>query len=146
MKKLTLFLILFLIYQFGVAQFPNQGIGDTIHAIHYSIYLDEINTSDQTISGYTEIEITPLVSNLNYIPLELLDLTTDSVFVNQGAATFNHINDRLTIFLDTPITPNDTVVVRIYYHGQPFHEAWGGFHFSGNYAFKIGRASRRERV
>jgi|ETNmetMinimDraft_26_1059896.scaffolds.fasta_scaffold00023_31 aminopeptidase N len=138
MKKLTLFLILFLIYQFGVAQFPNQGIGDTIHAIHYSIYLDEINTSDQTISGYTEIEITPLVSNLNYIPLELLDLTTDSVFVNQGAATFNHINDRLTIFLDTPITPNDTVVVRIYYHGQPFHEAWGGFHFSGNYAFNLG--------
>lgn len=138
MKRLIFLLIMSLISSYGVAQYLNQGIGDTIHAIHYGIHLDEINTSEQTIAGYAEIEITPLVSGLNYIPLELLDLTTDSVFVDQNPASFDHINERLTIFLDTPINTSDTVIVKVYYHGQPFHEAWGGFHFSGDYAFNLG--------
>ncbi|MBC8319970.1 MAG: M1 family metallopeptidase [Bacteroidetes bacterium] len=138
MKKLIILTIILLIYRFGISQLPNQGIGDTIHAIHYVINLEEINTSDQTITGYTEIEIVSLVSNLDHIPLELLNLTTDSVFVNQNTATFSHDGNRLTINLNVSINVNDTVLVKIYYHGQPFHEDWGGFHFAGNYAFNLG--------
>ena len=138
MKKIALLLFILLISGFGISQSSNNGIGDTIHAIHYTINLEEINASDQTISGYTDIMITSLVPLLNYIPLELLDLITDSVFVDENLQTFSHINDRITINLDNPITNNDSVLVRVYYHGQPFHEAWGGFHFSGDYAFNLG--------
>ena len=138
MKKLSFFIILLILSTSGYSQYQNQGIGDTIHAIHYSIHLEDVNTTDQTISGYTEIEITPLVSNLNYIPLELLDLTTDSVFVNQDEVTFNYVANRITINLDNQISQEDTIQVIVYYHGQPFSEAWGGFHFSGDYAFNLG--------
>ena len=138
MKKLSLLLIILLICRFGFAQVGNEGIGDTIHAVHYSIHLEDINTTAQTISGFTEIEITPLVSGLDYIPLELLGLVVDSVFVNQETAIFNHIDTRITISLDAPIGVTDTILVKVYYHGQPFHEAWGGFHFSGDYAFNLG--------
>ncbi len=138
MKKSIIFIILLLFCKFGISQYQNLGIGDTIHAIHYSINLEEVNTTNQTISGTTEIEITSLVSNLNYIALELLDLTTDSVFVNQNIATFNHSESRIEINLSTPISIGDTVLVTVYYHGHPFSEAWGGFHFSGDYAFNLG--------
>ncbi len=138
MKKIYLVLIVLFISKIGLSQSANIGIGDTIHAIHYSINLNEINTSNQTISGFTDILITPLVSTLDYLPFELLNLTTDSVFINGDIKSFNHNDDRITIFLDNTIAEIDTVSVRIYYHGQPFHEAWGGFHFSGDYAFNLG--------
>ncbi len=138
MKKLTLLILVLIICTFGGLQSQNQGIGDTIHAVHYAIHLEDVNTEEQTISGFTEIKITPLISNLDYIALELLDLTTDSVFVNQNMATFNHVSNRITINLETPISIGDTVIVKVYYNGHPFSEAWGGFHFSGDYAFNLG--------
>lgn len=138
MKKLTFSLIMVLLCMVGFSQNRNIGIGDTIDAIHYTINLEDVNTENLTIYGCTEIEITPLVSNLDYIALELLQLTVDSAFVNQSEATFNHIGDRVTINLTEPISETDTVMVNIYYHGQPFSEAWGGFHFSGDYAFNLG--------
>lgn len=136
MKNITLLLATILFSNFGFAQ--NQGIGDTIHAIHYNINIEDVNTTDQTISGFTDVKILPLVSNLNYIALELLQLTVDSVFINSNLSTFTHVNDRLTINLDEPVSPNDTVMVKVYYHGQPFSEDWGGFHFSNDYAFNLG--------
>ncbi len=120
------------------SQIQNNGIGDTIHAIHYSIHLEDVNTAQKSIAAYAEIEITPLVSNINYVALQLLYLTTDSVFVDNSAVTFSHDDSRLNINLNNPISVNDTIAVKVYYHGQPFSEDWGGFHFSGNYAFNLG--------
>ncbi len=136
MKKLNILVLVLMIFQFGISQNDNLGIGDTIHAVHYTINLSDINTDDQTITGYTEIVIVPKVTGLDYIPLELLDLTVDSVFVQQEQKSFSHNQDRIDIYLGSQIS--DTVLVGVYYHGQPFHESWGGFHFSGDYAFNLG--------
>jgi aminopeptidase N len=138
MNKLTFLLIVLLLCKAGVSQNQNFGIGDSIDALHYSIHLDDVNTVEQTISGYAEIEIVPLIPNINYIALELLQLTVDSVFVNQSSVSYYHIDERLTINLDMPISLADTTLVKVYYQGQPFSEAWGGFHFSGDYAFNLG--------
>mgnify|MGYP002639403093 CR=1 FL=1 len=137
MKRVSLILVMLLIFC-GFSHSQNSGIGDTIHAIHYTINLNEINTTSNTIAGWTEIEITPLVSDLSYIPLELQSLTVDSVFVDNELAINNHIGHRVTINLDDQIGILDTVLVKVFYHGNPFHEAWGGFHFSGDYAFNLG--------
>ena len=135
--KRTFFLIAILsIFQLLNAQ--ENGIGDTIHAIHYNIHLTEVNTSAQTIAAFTEVELTPLVNDLDHILLELKSLTVDSVFVDGSAVTFNHQDEILNIHLASTISENDTVTVKTFYHGQPFHEGWGGFHFNGNYAFNLG--------
>jgi len=138
MKKAQYLLVSFILSFTGIAIGQNNGIGDTVHAIHYTINLDEINTSTYSISGWSEVSITPLVDNLNYIPLELINLTVDAVEVDQDVATFSHIDSRVSINLDSPINIGDTVLVKVNYHGQPFHESWGGFHFSGDYAFNLG--------
>lgn len=120
------------------AQSSDPGIGDTIHAIHYSIHLTDVNTSDKTIAGFTEVELTPRVNDLDHLPLELKSLTVDSAFIGQTSATFIHQDEVVRIDLDAPVNENDTLSVTVYYHGHPFHEAWGGFHFSGDYAFNLG--------
>ncbi len=120
------------------SQNRDRSIGDTIHANHYSIHLLEVNTSEKSIRAFTEVDIIPLVDQLNTIPLELMSLTVDSVFVDGQAASFTHTDDLLRIGLLIPAQTTDTLSVVVYYQGQPFHEAWGGFHFDGDYAFNLG--------
>lgn len=115
-----------------------NDIGDTIHAVHYNIHLNQVDTDNQSISAYTEIKILPLVNDLTYIPLELKDLTVDSVFVNGSLHTFSHTGDVIRIPIAWPVLRSDTLIVGVYYHGEPFHENWGGFHYSGEYAFNLG--------
>ncbi len=115
-----------------------NGIGDTIHAVHYNIHLAEINTANRTIAGYTEITLVAKVDNLTSIPLDFKQLTTDSVFVNGDLSAFSHIDEILRISLQNSVGTGDTLSVTIYYHGEPFHESWGGFHYAGDYAFNLG--------
>ena len=113
--------------------------GDTIHAVKYTINLEEIDMSNQTIQANTKVELTPLIDNLEVIQLELMELTVDSVFVDGTPIPgFNHTNGILNIPLGASISTGDTVEVEVMYNGQPFHESWGGFHYSGDYAFNLG--------
>ena len=139
MKKIIpVFLMLFFpIFSTLYAQ-VNNGIGDTLHAVHYNIHTTEINTGTQTIRGFTEIFLVPKVDSLATIPLDFMYLTADSVFVNGVSKSFTFQNNILRIFPGTVFTPQDTIKATVYYHGQPFHESWGGFHFSGDYAFNLG--------
>ena len=119
--------------------FKSSVIGDTIDAVHYDIYLENIDTEAETIQAYTKVQFTPKVDNLNSVPLELLDLTVDAVFIDGvEITTFTHVDGIIHIPLSNPVNTNDTLIAEVHYHGQPFHEEWGGFHFSGNYAFNLG--------
>ena len=138
MKKLILFVLVFITLQSNVIAETAAAIGDSIHAIHYTINIDEINTSDKTINGWAEVIITPKINQIQQIKLDLKDLTVDSVFINQLIRPYTHSNDEIIIDLSESISIGDTIASRVYYHGQPFHEAWGGFHFSGDYAFNLG--------
>ncbi len=137
MKRLYLFVALMVVCNGLFAQNGNK-IGDTIHAIHYAIHLTEINTANHTIVGHTLVRVVPLVEGITSIPLELKDLTVDSVFVSDQQAVFNHTGELIRIQLAASAGTTDTLLLTVYYHGQPFHENWGGFHFSGDYAFNLG--------
>lgn len=142
MSRTIIFLFsLFFCFAISAKDFKkiNNDIGDTIHAIHYSIHLNEIDMDDQSISAYTEIKVVPLIDFLEYIPLELKDLTVDSLFIDGAEWNYTHSDGVIRIPLTTKKhTREDTMTVGVYYHGQPFHESWGGFHFSGDYAFNLG--------
>ena len=138
MMRFIHLLILLVFYNYVAAQDVDPGIGDTIHAVHYSIYLDEVNTSQRSIKGHTEIVIIPLKNSLNYIPLELKDLDVDSVLIVNSQQSFTHVDGIVRIDLLSPLSPGDTLMLDIYYHGKPFQEDWGGFHFDGKYAFNLG--------
>lgn len=122
------------------AQNMNENLlNDTVDVVSYSINLSVVNLSSQQIQGMTEVRFTTPLSNISYLPLALKQLQVDSVKTDSyGPLNYTHTADLLHIQLGQPISAGDTSLVRIYYHGVPFHESWGGFHFSGSYAFNLG--------
>ena len=122
-----------------MTSFDKSLISDTLDAIHYNIHLTVTDFSGHEIGGYTDVELASKINNLNEIKLELMSLTTDSVFVDDVEVTgFTHIGNIITIPLSAPLNAGDNANVRVYYHGVPFHEGWGGFHWDNQYAFNLG--------
>ena len=138
--RYILLVVTLVIFSALKAQYHDPRIGDTVHAVHYSIHLNEIDTDHQMIAGFTEVRLTPLIDDLQYIPLELKDLTVDSVFVDNMKHGFTHNGEILRIPVAWKAKRGDTLLVGVFYNGKPFHENWGGFHFSGDYAFNLGVA------
>ncbi|MBK7029600.1 MAG: T9SS type A sorting domain-containing protein [Bacteroidales bacterium] len=114
---------------------------DSIDALHYDIHLTEIDLTTKTIKGYTKVQLKPGLDGLTEIKLELTSLNIDSIFVgNTPVSIFSYSDPILSIPLESPIMSSDTLEIRVYYQGSPFVDpsGWGGFHFSGNYAFNLG--------
>jgi aminopeptidase N len=146
MKHLTLYLLVFVFAASVQAQhhcnhkasFSPSAVADTIDAIHYDIHLQEINFENQSIQAVTQLTLRPKMS-LDRIPLELQALEVESVTSNDAAiSSFEQNGNILHIHLTETISETDTATISITYGGTPFHEAWGGFHFSGDYAFNLG--------
>ncbi|MFA5417003.1 MAG: M1 family aminopeptidase [Bacteroidales bacterium] len=135
MKK---YILLYLVFSFVGGISLAQSVGDTINALHYNIHLDHVNTNDRTISGFTEITFVTKLAGLTQIPLDLEALEVDSVVINGNRHFFSQAEKTMHILFTNPLMMFDTISAKIYYHGQPFHEDWGGYHFSGDYTFNLG--------
>lgn len=147
MNKLYLFFGLLIVAVSGFSQqrcahggsFEKSALSDTLDAISYTIYLKEFDFGDQEFSGQTDVLLSSKIDALNEVVLELQDLTVDSVFVEgQKIENFTHTDLFLQIPLASTINTADMVTVSVFYHGHPFHEGWGGFHWSGEYCFNLG--------
>lgn len=121
-----------------VSKSVTANVGDTIHVAHYSIHLTQINTEEQAIAGWTEASVISKLDNLNAFSLEIKALTVDSVQINNKESLFTQSDEMMRIMLQQPVNEGAEFVVKIWYHGHPFHESWGGFHWNGNYAFNLG--------
>jgi aminopeptidase N len=123
-----------------IASLSAQDRSDTIHVAHYDISLTVMDFTTHNIVGETQLTVVAKMPNLSQVVLDLLALTTDSVKVNGSPASFQHQGERLAITVPTMQT-GDTVLVTVYYHGVPTKDAgWGGFYFSGQYAYTMGVA------
>lgn len=104
----------------------------------YSIYLDISDFKTQTISGFCDIEMSTTGAKKSY-SLDLLALTVDSVVYKGNTLVFSQKDEKLEITWPTNWTENENRSFRIYYGGKPVRDAsWGGFYFSGDYAFNLG--------
>lgn len=134
MLKKYLFLSIF------VASFSlfGQSRIDSIHIAHYHINLNITNPGQHQISGNAILSIVPKVSGVSFLTLDLQGLSVDSVFMNNVSTSFVYNSPQ--IFIPTSVlTPNDTQYVSIFYHGTPVADPyWGGFYFSGSYAYNMG--------
>ncbi|MCF8405756.1 MAG: T9SS type A sorting domain-containing protein [Bacteroidales bacterium] len=119
--------------------FEKKEISDTLEATWYKIHLNELDFTNHEITAWTEIELLNKVDNLSQVTLELQDLSVDEVWVdNISVAGFTHEGMILKIPLTSTINTGESVIIKVEYHGEPFHEAWGGFHWAGQYAFNLG--------
>src|SRR5574344_1723427 len=140
MKKIGLFVcsVMFLFSSYS------QNRVDSIHVAHYDININNIDFTNRTIEGYTDLSVVAKVAGLEYVDLDLQQLTVDSIFTNGLLNTnYTYNNNLIHIILQNQINHNDTVQVRIYYHGRPATDSrFGGFYFSGEYAYNLGVASQ----
>lgn len=133
-----LILTLLVFFRIGSSMAYSEA-GDTTDVVHYEIHIENINTNTQEIQAYAELLLTPLYDNINKLHLQLMNLTVDSVTSEEiGIVSFQHTSPDLFINLQENIGLSDSVHLKIFYHGIPFHENWGGYHFAGDYSFNLG--------
>lgn len=141
--KIIITSLLFFINTLAFSAKDTKAVSDTIDVLNYNINLDMIHLSTHTISGYTTLQITPRTNNVSLIKLDLLKLNIDSIyFENSLLTTFTYNDTLIRINLPYSINTDDTVLLRVYYHGIPQVDAsgWGGFYFTGDstFAYNLG--------
>lgn len=112
---------------------------DTIDVLNYEINLDFTDLSSKQLNGNCKIKFTPKINGINSIDLDLLKLNIDSITSQNTNLLFTYNDTLITVTLPSTLNTTDTSSLTVYYNGSPQQDAiWGGFFFSGNYAFNIG--------
>ncbi len=138
MKKINFFIV---IYFFGIIPFAKAQDNryKQFDVLNYAINLNIRNISTKNINGNTIVKIKSVQNNLSNILFDLAILKVDSIFIAQKKQNFTQNDSQLFVNLQTPININDTINLNIYYQGIPTKDpSWGGFYFTGNYAFNMG--------
>ncbi|RMG77667.1 MAG: T9SS C-terminal target domain-containing protein [Bacteroidetes bacterium] len=114
---------------------------DTADILHYGITIDATDFGGQTIIGTCEIRFTPKMDGLDHLPpLDLLELTVDSVEGFGSLLDFDFDGLFLSIPFPQTLNVGDTATLKIHYHGHPIPAAggFGGFVFEGDIAYNLG--------
>lgn len=113
---------------------------------HYAIELDISDLSSKSIAGWCELTLTSTADH-DSLTLDLEGLSVDSV-LNEAGQTLVYSQDGryLTIiWRNTFMVGANDRKVTVFYAGNPKRDAsWGGFYFSGEYAFNLGVAFTSE--
>lgn len=112
---------------------------DSFSLSHSTIRLSVRNFAGKSIAGSVTHHVRFKVAT-NYVRLDLKQLTTDSVKLTSSKLSFTHVGESLLIQLDKSFSVGDSTDLTVYYHGTPAADpsGWGGFYFSGDYAFNLG--------
>ncbi|MCL2246380.1 MAG: M1 family metallopeptidase, partial [Lentimicrobiaceae bacterium] len=135
MKKLIIFQIIVLVW---VHNLLAQTKADTIHISHYDINLEIRDFNQKEIKGYTDVSVEAKMAPLQSIYLHLWGLEVDSVKKGDNHLPFLQPQGQ-QFKIDLPLTTvgqNETI--RIFYHGQPIAEQFGGFFFKNDFAYNMG--------
>lgn len=101
--------------------------------------MDTMNYSVFQIKGMTELTVHAKMNNVNNISIGLYYLIVDSVTSNGSQLGFTYDDTTIRVMPPAVMNANDSLVLQVYYHGDPATDAdFGGFYFSGVYAFNIG--------
>ena len=119
---------------------PENLRSDTIDILKYTINLDITDFVNKKITGNTIVRFTPKINFQNKLRLDLLKLQIDSIKQKSSILTYSYNDTILKINLVANINIGDTNDVTVYYHGNPQGDpsGWGGFAFSGIYAYNLG--------
>lgn len=120
-------------------QVESKVVAQNLHAKRYEIHIDTLVYAKQNIYGHTKITLQALSANLGKLNLQLLKMQVDSVKSVNGPLAYAYNDTNLVITPGAIMQPNDTIDVWVYYHGKPYLDPrFGGFSFSGVFAFNIG--------
>ncbi|MBK7967623.1 MAG: M1 family metallopeptidase [Bacteroidetes bacterium] len=107
---------------------------------HIGIYIDSINFSGQQLQAMASITVKAVAVPVSQVNFDLLGFNIDSISISGYGNTYTYNDTVITINISPVLAIGDSAVVNIYYHGSPAQDqsGWGGFYFSGTYAFNLG--------
>ena len=140
MKKVYALILCLLFFAIFNEEKASANVSDTIHVTHYNLSIDTINFSAHTLRGSSLLNIQSKVNGVNNITLNLLKMIIDSIKSKGQKLNYTYIaNTDIHISPASLLNVGDTMSLRVFYHGSPQQDAsWGGFIFSGTYAFNMG--------
>ena len=128
MSKLLLSLALLMGLCLNAGAYTAYNLGDTISVANTELHIDIRDLPSHTIYGKAILNVKSKMDGLRHIPLQLLHLNIDSVYVNDMLTIGTSYNDTLMqIPLPYAINSGDSVKVRVVYHGTPYSNKEGGF-------------------
>ncbi|MBP6625229.1 MAG: M1 family metallopeptidase, partial [Chitinophagaceae bacterium] len=138
MKYYVVFLVAYF-FTLKPTSASNASRSDSLDIRKTIIHFDMTDVSNQLISANCKIIIKSKLNNISLIQFDLEGLMVDSIKLNGNLNSFSHLSPNLQIPLTNPLNIGDSAEIDVYYHGTPIVDAtWGGFYFSGNYAFQMG--------
>lgn len=113
---------------------------DSVDITHMDLRIDVSRFSQRVLYGAATVSYQARVSGVNYLKLDLLGLTVDSVKRTNAALPFTHNDTVITISLPAPLPVAQRDSLTVFYHGTPIQPPgdFGGFYWDNTYAFNIG--------
>jgi len=111
---------------------------DTLDILHYDIHLTVTNFAAQAINGHANITLTPKISDLTQVLLDLQNMNVSNVMLDDADIAFDYTSPLLRVFLPEPVSPLDTLQLSVFYNGNPITASFGGFYFTATYAYNLG--------
>ncbi len=114
-----------------------NGLPDSVDALHYDLRLDIGHNESNRISGTATVEMR-LLREMDTVALELLYSTIESVTVDGTATPYNYQAPLLRIPVDA--AAGDTLNVAVTYSTgeHVMTNGWGGFYFDANIYYNLG--------
>jgi hypothetical protein len=112
---------------------------DSLDIIHTIVDLNIRPVLNTSISGNTKLLIKAKTAAVNELRFDFEGLIVDSV-LGTTVSGFDHQDSLLYVQLSQPLDQTQQSEITVYYHGQPEQDVtgWGGFYFSGGYAWNLG--------
>lgn len=118
---------------------PSIARSDTFDIRSYDIQIDVTDYAGHTIKAITKITFSPKLPGNSGITLDLMQLTTDSVWSAAGPHNFNHDGMLLYVNMGFDLQVDSLYELFVAYHGEPYRDpVWGGFYFESNYIYNLG--------
>ncbi|MDZ4666444.1 MAG: M1 family aminopeptidase [bacterium] len=112
---------------------------DSLDITHYNLSISLRNIDNKQISGKASISGLINFNQTSALTLDLLKLGVDSILIKGKPVNFTNTDSTVSFILDKEYYQADSIQFDIYYKGSPVKDSrWGGFFFSGNYAFNMG--------
>ncbi|PWH86533.1 M1 family aminopeptidase [Brumimicrobium oceani] len=149
--KTLLFSIILVLTHFSLSFSQSNGEidnmrSDTIDVLNYQIEMDLTQMSSQILTASCKVSFESKMNGIDGISLDLLKFSIDSVKSGTNHLTYNYNDTLLRVHLASVLSQGDQDSVSIFYHGTPQKDpsGFGGFYFSGNYAYNLGVAFQSE--
>lgn len=112
---------------------------DSIDVLNYTIRIDVTDFKNRLITAHTTVDFRTKMDSLEWITLDLRNLTIDSVLFEGKQVSFAYDGEMVQVNFSMKLPLGQKSSVDIFYRGSPSRDpVWGGFYFADPYIYNLG--------